>query len=216
MSTATLPASDQQISPRGVVLRDVSWEFYELFLKELGDQRLPHSYVDGELILMSPGVRHESAKEWFTFLIGALTEELELPRRSIGSTTMKLAFAKKGAEPDAGFLIANAPALRGKRDWDIETDPPPDLLVEIDISSRSLNRLPVYAALGVPEVWIYDGENLRVQLLQEDVYHESETSASFPTLPMRQFADWISKAWETDETTWMRNFREWVRENVVR
>jgi len=211
MATVTLPPPTQTAAPMAVVLHGVSWEFYERFLEEIGDQRIPHSFVDGELTLIAPGIRHESPKEWITRLVGALTEELGLPLRSIGSTRLKAQFAKKGAEPDSGFLIANEPAVRGRREWDIEEDPPPDLLVEIDITSPSLNRLPVYAALGVPEVWLYDGEQLHVRLLQENGYVDSETSRSFPQLPILEFAEWIERAWVTDETTWLKNFRQWVR-----
>lgn len=214
MATTTLPDIDEQTPHAGVALRGVSWEFYERFLEEIGDQRMPHSFVDGDLILMSPGSRHESLKGWMTYLVAALTEELGLPRRSIGSTTLKLALPSLGAEPDAGFLIANAGALSGKREWDPETDPPPDLLVEVDITSSSLNRMPVYAALGIPEIWVYEGQALSVQILNEGEFHKSESSLSFPTLPLREFAAWIEKAWETDESTWMQSFREWVRSDV--
>jgi Uma2 family endonuclease len=198
-----------------VVLHDVSWDFYERFLEEFDERRIPHSYVNGELRFMSPSARHESPKKWIAQLVEALTEELGMPRRSIGSLTIKLGLAEKGAEPDEGYLIASAPALQGKRVYDYRTDPPPDLLIEIDITSPSLNRLPVYAALGVPEVWIYDGERLQVGLRKDDdSYAVSETSRAFPALPMNDFADWIEKAYEIDETAWIRSFRQWVRENV--
>lgn len=216
MTTSTLIPIEEAIPESGLVLRDVSWEEYEQFLEDIGDRRMPHSYNDGELRLMAPSARHESPKEWITRLIGALAEELGYPLRSIGSTTLKSAFEKKGAEPDAGFLIANEPAVRGKRDWDPQADPPPDLLVEIDVTSSSLERLPVYAAVGVAEVWIYDGRQLFIQVLRNDHYEQSETSASFPALPIAEFTEWIEKAWQTDESTWIRGFREWVRENIGR
>lgn len=214
MATTTLPSIERRIPQGGVVLQGIRWKTYEQLLEDVGEQRMPHSYVDEELILMAPSPRHESLKEWLTFLVAALTEELGLPRRSIGSTTLKLTMSNMGAEPDAGFLIANATALGGKRDWDPELDPPPDLLIEIDISHTSPNRIPVYAALSVPELWIYDGESLRVQRLDNGVYHDSYVSASFPSLPLPEFATWIEKAWETDESTWMRDFREWVRNTL--
>ena len=198
-----------------VILRDMNWESYEHFLEEIDERRVPHSYTNGELRVMSPSARHESPKKWIARLVEALTEELNYPCRSIGSLTFKLGIEEKGAEPDEGYLIANAPLLQGKRDYDYKTDPPPDLLIEIDITSPSLNRLPVYAALGVPEVWIYDGEKLQVVLRRDDESYEvSETSRSFPTLPMKDFTPWIEKAYEIDETAWIRSFRTWVRDNV--
>ncbi len=216
MSTiATLDAA-AGLEPSGcAILHNVSWEFYECFLQEFDERRIPHSFVSGELRIMAPSPRHESTKKWFAQLVETLTDELELPRRSLGSMTIKLDLDEKGAESDECYLIANAPALIGRVDYDLKTDPPPDLVIEIDVTSPSLNRLPVYAAFGVPEVWVYDGKSLRVGLLRDDgTYAVSETSRSFPTLPLQDFAGWINKAWETDETTWIRNFRQWVREVV--
>lgn len=128
---------------------------------------------------------------------------------------MKSAFEEKGAEPDAGFLIASATVVAGKRDWDPQSDPPPDLIVEIDVSRFSLGRLPVYAAVGVKEVWIYDEEELTIQLLHNGTFVENSTSASFPGLPIGEFTEWIEKAWDIDESTWIRSFRDWVRANMT-
>lgn len=210
MTTSTilpeLPTSGVTILP------ETSWAFYEQFLEEYNERRIPHSYVNGELRITSPSFRHETSKRRITRLIDVLTEELDIPRRSLGSVLLRSAFKEKGAEPDEGYMLANEAALRGRLDYDPETDPPPDLLIEIDITSPSLNRLAVYAALGVPEVWVYDGRALHVKLLQKDeTYRESESSAAFPFLPMAEFQGWIEKAFEADETTWIRSFREWVR-----
>lgn len=212
MATGTVESAHPDAPEDCAIRSDVSWESYERFLEEGDERRVPHSYVDGELRVMSPSARHESPKKWLAQLIEALTEELGLPRRSVGSLTIKLDAERRGAEPDEGYLIANAPALQGKRNYDIETDPPPDLLIEIDVTSPSINRLPVYAALGVPEVWVYDGENLRVCLRKDSESYETvEASKSFPTLPMSAFAAWIERAYVTDETAWIRSFRKWVR-----
>ena len=212
MATETIESA---APPACEIQRGVSWNEYEQFLNDNEEQRLPHSYVDGELRFMSPSASHESPKKWIAQLVEALTDELELPRRSIGSLTLKLGLEKRGAEPDEGYLIASAPAIEGKRNYDYHVDPPPDLLIEIDITSPSLNRLPVYATLGVREVWIYDGEDLEVRILSENnVYEISETSLAFPQLPIAEFAPWIEEAWLTDETTWIRRFREWVRQRL--
>lgn len=213
MSTGTI---DWETSSGCTIFRDVSWEMYEQFLAENDERHIPHSYIHGELRLMAPSIRHESPKKWIARLIEALTEELNYPCRSIGSLTLKLGIEQKGAEPDEAYLIANAPALQGKREYGIKTDPPPDLIVEIDITSPSLNRLPVYASLGVPEAWIYDGEQLQVGSLRDDaVYETVDASLAFPTLPMPESAEWIEKAYETDETAWIRSFRQWVRDNAM-
>lgn len=216
MATVTLPAAAPPPPP--VVLSDMSWNFYEQFLTEIGDRHVAHSFVDGVLTIMSPAARHERSKKRLAQLVEALTDELDLPRNSLGSMTMKLDPTKRGAEPDECYLIANAHALDGREDDILGEDPPPDLVIEIDMTSPSLNRLPVYAALGVPEVWVYDGRSLTVKTLCGDVpetYVESETSTSFPTLPLTEFAGWIEKAHETDESTWIRAFRKWVRETMM-
>lgn len=213
MATDTI---ETDATPACEIRRGLSWDEYEQFLADNEERRLPHSYVNGELRYMSPSARHESPKKWIAQLVEALTTELQMPRRSIGSLTFKLGLERRGAEPDEGYLISNASALEGKRDYDYEVDPPPDLLIEIDITSPSLNRLPVYATLGVREVWIYDGEDLEVRILSENNNYEvSESSTAFPALPMKEFTPWIEEAWLTDETTWIRRFREWVHAELV-
>jgi len=216
MSTVTIP--DRDAPPMGscVVWHDVTWGFYEDYLREFRDRRCPHSYVNGELRITSPSSRHENPKRRIGRLVETLTEELDLWCISLGSTTLKRAFKDRGAEPDECYLIANAQKVQDVDNYDLETDPPPDLVVEIDVTAPSLNRLPVYATLGVPEVWVYDGETLQVGLRRDDdSYESSETSATCPTLPLREFAGWIDKGYETqNETAWIRGFREWVREKV--
>lgn len=211
MSTATIPPPS---TPPPVVLSDMSWKLYEQLLEDLGDRRLSHSYVDGVLTIMSPAARHERSKKRFAQLVEAITDELDLPRNALGSITLKHDPKQKGAEPDECYLIANAHVLDGRDDYVPGEDPPPDLVIEIDMTSPSLNRLPVYAALGVPEVWVYDGRSLAVKLLQTDeseTYFDSEASTAFPTLPVGDIVGWIEQAHQTDETTWIRKVRKWVR-----
>lgn len=212
--TTSITILDSQTEPEVEILTGVSWESYERLLEEYGDRRMPHSYIDGELRIMSPGFRHEHLKRWFARLIDAMTEELEIPQCSLGSTTLKSQASRRGAEPDEGFLIANENAPAGSVDYDAAMHSPPDLLVEVDITSPSLERLKVYAALRVPEVWTYDGNNLTVKLLKDNSYADSESSAVFPFLPMDEFANWLDKAFEFNETVWIRKFRQWVRDTL--
>lgn len=216
MASVTVPNREPPTAGSCLIWHDVSWEFYEQFLAEFQDRRCPHSYVNGELRVMAPSPRHENPKRRIGRLVETLTEELDLWCISLGSTTLKRALKERGAEPDECYLIANAEAVSDVDNYDLETDPPPDLVIEIDVTSPSLNRLPVYAALGVPEVWVYDGETLQVGLRRDDnTYDSSETSQVFPTLPMREFATWIEQGFETpNETAWIRSFRQWVRETL--
>ncbi len=219
MSTATLPPPIANPSPEPFVFHDVSWKFYEDFLEEFNERRIPHSYVNGALTVLSPSIRHETPKKWIARLVDVITEELDLPCRSLGSLLLKLNPDEKGAEPDECYLITNAPVVTDPLAYDIKKDPPPDLLIEIDITSLSLNRLPVYAAVGIPEIWVYNGTDLEVRLLREEgskkTYATSDASRVFPTLPMKEFAAWIERAKQSDETKWIRGFRKWVRETLI-
>ena len=117
---------------------------------------------------MSPSSMHERYNCLFRRMIETLTEELAIPIKGAGSTTFKREDLERGLEPDSCFYLANERRIRGKRELDLTIDPPPDLAIEIDITSSSLDRQGIYAALGVPEIWRFDGESLRVYQLQPD------------------------------------------------
>ena len=215
MATVTLPQKTAKSVGGCAALHNVSRKFYEQFLEEFDERRVLHSYVNGELRIMSPSPRHENSKKLIAQLVETLTDELDLPRYSLGSMTMKLGKHEKGAEPDECYLITAAPQITDIRNYDLDIDPPPDLVVEVDVTSPSLNRLPVYAALGIPEVWIYDGKTLTIALRQDDgSYQSSESSRSFPKLSANDLTVWLENAYQTDETAWIRRFRQWVQENV--
>ncbi|MEX0704656.1 MAG: Uma2 family endonuclease [Planctomycetales bacterium] len=210
MSTATITPPQ---SAGCVTLRHVGWDFYERFLDETRGQRFRHAYRDGNLSITSPGMAHERSKSRIGRMIETLTEELGIPICTVGSLTLKEVVERVGAEADEAYYVKNELRMRDKPEFDPETDPPPDLLVEVDITSPSLDRLDIYAAIGVPKVWVYDGKSLRVHLLSKrGAYRESKRSDAFPFLPMPEFAAWLEKSRDTDETTWIRAFRQWVRE----
>ena len=105
--------------------------------------------------------------------------------------------------------------MRGKLDLDLLVDPPPDLVLEAEASRSILDRLDILASLGVGEVWRYDGERLVIHVLGKDgKYRESPTSACFPWLPVEPFTRHLKRAGKTDETSWIRAFRVWVRETL--
>ena len=117
------PLSEVPTRAGCTILPATSWDFYERFLEEFDECRVPHSYVDGELRIMSPSFRHESPKRFIARLVDTLTEELNIPCRSMGAILLKSALTEKGAEPDEGYLIQNEAALRGRLDYDPTTDP---------------------------------------------------------------------------------------------
>lgn len=194
------------------VLHAVSWEGYETLLREIGDRHLRLTYDNGDLEFMTLSFGHENAGEWIGRLIFFLAIEWSLAICSGGSTTLKKAIRKKGLEPDKCFWIEHESAVRGKKEWDADTDPPPDLVVEVDISRSSLNRLSIYAALGVPEIWHFDGQSFRVMTLSSaGEYVERSKSRAFRSLPVKKLARFVTRLGELDEVTLIQEFRDWIR-----
>ena len=145
-------------------------------------------------------------------LIETFTLELGIKIQSASSTTLNREDLRRGVEADECYYVANESAVRHREDIDLARDPPPVLVVEIEVSRRVLGRLPIYAAMGVPEVWCYDGKTLRVSQLGGDGgYHESERSVAFPALPVAAVARFLAEHATTDETELVRAFRSWVR-----
>jgi Uma2 family endonuclease len=199
-------------------LHGVSWRTYEALLADVGEQMssLQLTYDRGELELMSPGGLHDRYKTRFGRMVEILTEELDIPIDGCGSTTLRRGDVEKGLEPDEAFYIQNEFRVRGKMEMDLAVDPPPDLAIEIDITSRSVDREGIYASLGVPELWRYDGDTLRIFALGPDgKYARTETSRAFPFLPIAEFAAFFDPLPGEDQTTWSKRFRAWVRERVL-
>lgn len=197
-------------------LNGVSWQFYETCLAEIGDRRVRLSYRHGNIEMMSPSEEHERFKHLLSRLINTATEELNIPIRGAGSTTWRREDIDAGLEPDECYYIQHEPQVRGRDDVDLEVDPPPDLAVEIEITKSALDRMAIYASLGVPEVWRFDGQTLSVHALGEDgQYHQRDRSPSLPFLPPAELTRFLKARNDTDETTWIRSFQTWVREHVA-
>lgn len=200
-----------------VVLHKVSWETFEALLAETDRAGVRFTYDEGVLEIMSPSTKHERIKTLLARLIETMTLELGIPIASSGSSTLKTQLKQKGIEPDECYYVANEPRVRGKMEIDLNDDPFPDLAIEIDISSSSLDQLRVYAALGISEVWICDGQAIQVYQLGEDKsYVPVDRSPSFPFLPTDQVEGFLGRAHTADETTWLRSFQAWVRTELKR
>lgn len=168
-----------------VLLKNISWDEFEQILDELGESRASRlAYYKGVLEIMVPLAGHEDSKEIIGDLVKILLEELNIEFRSLGSTTFKRRDMASGVEPDACFYIQNEATIRGKEKIDLNFDPPPDLAIEIDITSKSEIKKNSYQALGVGELWIYNGRSLTINILQNSQYIESNTSQIFPDLPI--------------------------------
>ena len=195
-----------------VLLEDVSWQEFEAILSELGEHRAARvAYDNGILEIMTPLPEHERNKETISDLVKALLEELDIEFLALGSTTFKNQLMSKGIEPDNCFYIQNEAAVRGKNRLDLTVDPPPDLALEIDVTSRTHPN--IYEALKVPELWQFEKGRLQINVLQLGKYVELAFSPSFPNFPLSQvIPEYLLQCKTVGRNKTMRAFRSWVRE----
>lgn len=203
--------------PQGqrLLLHDVSWSEFEAILEELGEHRSTRiAYDNGLLEIMVPLPEHESDKEIIGDLLKAFLEELDIEFLTLGSTTFKNADILKGIEPDQCFYIQNEAAVRGKKRLDLTTDPPSDLALEIDITSRT--HPETYAALGVRELWRRVGQTIRIYQLQAGQYVEVSESPTFPGWSLQaEIPAYVEQSQVDGRNKTMRAFRQWVRSRLA-
>lgn len=208
MSTAYTPAGQR------FVLSSVTWRSYERLLRVFADQpgvRL--TYDRGVLELMTLSHEHENQDRLLGRFIVVLTEELGLALKSGGSTTLRRRKRRRGLEPDECYWIARETLVRKRDAIDLRVDPAPDLAVEIDITRSSINRMAIYAALNVPEVWRFDGQALTFHVLgAAGQYAESSHSLTFPQLTPDDLLAFLNLRGQMDENAIVRQFRTWVRQ----
>ncbi|MGM3309762.1 Uma2 family endonuclease [Anabaena sp. WFMT] len=197
-----------------LLIKNISWSTYKRILAELGDNRnYKLGYGQGVLEIMAPLPEHEVAKVIIGDLVKALLEELDLEFWSLGSTTFDRENMDAGVEPDDCFYIQNEAKVRGKDRIDLEIDPPPDLAIEIDITSRT--RFNNYQALKVPELWRWNGRKVEINVLINGKYVESNTSSIFPNLPISQaIPKYLLLSKTNGRNTTMKVFRAWVRQQI--
>ncbi len=194
----------------------VAWKDYEAMLRIVAGTNVRVTYDDGEMEVVSPHHRHERTKTRLGRMVELLAYVLGIPMECLGSTTLKSEMKKKGLEPDECYYVQNEPLVRGREDLDLALDPPPDLAIEVDHASRSLPREPIYAALGVPELWCVRKGKFGVRLLGEDGrYHPSETSRCFLFLPMEEMGRFLDLKLPAGETAWAQEFAAWLRDTVA-
>lgn len=197
-----------------MLLKDISWQQLEKILEEMGERRAARiSYSDGWLEIMVPLPEHEKDKELIGELVRILLDKLEIDFEPFGSTTLKNERMRQAVEPDTSFYIQNQAAVIGKNRIDLNIDPPPDLAIEIDITSRT--RFDNYAILGVPELWRYQQQGLEIFLLKEGKYVKSQSSPNFPNIPIIELVnEYVQQCLTIGRSQAMRNFRNWVKENL--
>jgi Uma2 family endonuclease len=196
-----------------VVLRSVTWETYERLLSEHAESSSPRLTFDrGELEIMSPSAEHERYNLRIVDLVGILADEIDVRVEGLGSSTFKREELERGFEPDSCFYVKNVERVRGKRRIDLAVDPPPDLVVEGDITSPSISKLPIFAEFGVPEVWRFDGERLSILCLRDRGYQEVEEGEVFPGLSAEAISQLLARGDSLDRTGWLRLVRAWAHE----
>ena len=219
MATAT-----RRLRRETTVLRDVPWDVYVALRASRRNDRIRMTYLDGVLILMSPGYIHDHFAERVGMIIRDVVAAFGIPAAGARSTTLQRPEPglepKKGAgkEPDNSYYFANEARIRGREEINLEVDPPPDLAIEVDNTRDSRLKLAVYARLGVPEVWRYDVKTETlwfVALLADGTYAPIERSLSLPMLTPAIILDLLARSRTTDETTWDNWVRDWARNELL-
>ncbi|MEL6489454.1 MAG: Uma2 family endonuclease [Cyanobacteria bacterium J06555_13] len=190
--------SQPAIGEKRVLLRGLSWEAYMQFLEALPSSRGSKlTYDNGLLEITMPLEDHEFAGRLIERFILTLVEVSSLRIKTMGSTTLNYPYLRKGAEPDNAYYIQNQYLVKG-RNVDLSIDPPPDLVVEVDITHTDIKKNKFYAGLGVPEFWRFNGKAWRIYQLQEDVYVEVTLSPTFPQVSKNQLYDFLKAAKEDE------------------
>jgi len=215
MASTSLPVQDisRELTHR-VILQGVSWQTYQALLTELGDNRSSRlAYDQGVLEITMPSDRHESNTKLLERMVEALTEELDLPIKGFRSTTLNREDLQRGAEPDSCYYIQNVDHIQGRR-VDLTRDPAPDWVLEVDITSPSSRRLEIYRQLEIPEVWRYVGQKVQIHQLQAGTYNLCNYSPTFPFVSVEIVNQFLQQAETQDDTTFIRTWRKWVREQL--
>lgn len=205
-------------SPDRVIFRHISWQTYQFLVSDFeSEPAIRLTYDSGTLEIRMPLDPHETYKKLLGRLVEAATEELDLEIRSLGSRTCDREDLAKGLEPDQCYYIQNEAIVRDIQQVDLNQYPPPDLAIEIDITSSSLNRLEIYAALGIPEVWRYNGETLSIYELRAKGYSQREDSLALPSLRADDIARFLAlrfaqggSAESVSENSLVKQFRQWI------
>ena len=199
---------------QGVVLYNVPWQLYVDLCDAQGERNIRMTYDRGTLEIM-PIPEHESDNFLARRLIETLSEELDLDIAGLGSTTYRKEAAKRALEADESYYLANSARIKGKKRLDLDHDPPPDLVLEIDVTHSSVDRLAIYAALRVPEVWrVKGGVFFLYSLTAENVYVEIDRSATFPLVSVEDLNRSLAVGREQGANRMLQAFRAWLQDKM--
>jgi Uma2 family endonuclease len=200
----------------GVLLHNISWSTYQSLLRDHPDAASPRfTYDRGDLLIMVTSPEHEEINRTLNLLVELLAEEFGIESRAFGSTTYQRKDLRRGFEPDSCFYFKNEKRMRGKKRLNLAVDPPPELVVEIDISSPSLKKLPLFAAFGISEVWRFDGQKLEILVLQHREYCRSETSLALPKVTAEAVTCFLHESFRIGRLEWIKKVRAWAQQQVT-
>ncbi len=205
MATFTPPLASEGAL---ILLDQVSWQTYCDLRAAPENRHVRMTFDQGRLFLMSPSRAHERIAELIGQLVIIWTEIYNIPRLSGGSPTMKSELLKRGLEPDKCYYIQHEASARLSDHYDAQTDPPPDLAIEVDVTSLSTVRMPVYANLAVPEIWRWYGDQIEVYHLVAGRYQLSNQSICLPGFPFEKALAVLYNRCDSDETSLMVAFRQ--------
>ena len=194
-----------------VIITGVSWETYKRLLTDFGDSHAARMAFDqGTLEIMAPSFAHERPLQLLVQVVEAVAEVRDMDMVSAGSTTFKREDLGRGFEPDASFYIQHAADVRGHVEIDLDRDPPPDLVIEIDITHPSLDKFPIYAAIGIPEVWRYAERRVSIYRHHASEYAVEDRSTVLPGVTSQRLTQWVTTGDEMPRPTWLRRVRAWA------
>ena len=211
-ATKSIPRQESVPAEARVVLKGVSWSTFKALMADIGDNRICRiAYDQGLLEIRMPLQEHEVPKGLLESFVEAIADELEIEVMKLGALTLEREDLTRAIEPDSCFYIQNESLVRGKT-INLPDDPPPDLALESDYTSSSLNKFTIYASLGVPELWRYRRQTLQVYQLVEGKYELSDESLAFPFLPIAEIPSFIEQSKTIGQRAAVRLFRARIRE----
>ncbi len=214
MSAVLTETNSQLLVEQSVILHGVSWQTYEQLMKDHEDRSGPHfTYQNGELEIFMPPKKHQKLTRFFEIFVSTVIEELDSDVESLGSTTFKREFRQNGVEPDCCFYIQNVEKVKGIGKIDLKIHPPPDLVVEVDITSPSINRFPIYADFGVKEIWQYKKDEIKIFVLSGKKYVEKAESLALSKVTSQILMQFITESETEKRSAWVKNVRKWINEN---
>src|SRR4028119_2501966 len=210
MVTTTTPSSEHR-----TLLPNISWPPFKTMLAEMGSERVTRlAYHEGLVEVMTPLMPHENSNRFIEGFVVVLCEELGLEIKRTGSLTLTRDDLERGAEPDSSYYIQNEPLVRDKEKIDLESDPPPDLVLEVEYSRSKIDKLSLYAAMGIPEFWRYNGSVLRIYRLELGQYVQRNNSPTFAPIAVTEIPKFLQQSRKVGEITCTRNFRNWIRQQL--